>query len=112
MFDFLPDRGSSNLGRVMTFSGAKYFQPRMTLAADGSARIRVFPPLLGNCVRVSLWQWSLLSWDMTTMSTSGSWFRDAIHDSALCLEMENLECKNFEGPTSHGSRTTVKVLGD
>lgn len=48
---------------------------------------------------------------MTTRSISESWFRDVIHDSALCLETENLECKNFEGPANHGSSTTVKVLG-
>ena len=34
-----------------------------------------------------------------------------MHDSALCLEIENLECRNFEGPANHGSSTTVKVFG-
>jgi hypothetical protein len=51
---------SCHLGSVTTFSGSKYFQRRMTFAAPGSARIIVFPPLAGSCVRVSLLQWSLL----------------------------------------------------
>lgn len=39
---------SSHLGSVTTLSASKCFHPRMVLAADGSARIIVFPPLAGN----------------------------------------------------------------
>lgn len=37
-------------------------------------------------------------------------FRDLTQDSTLCLEIENLGWSTFEGPDSHGSRTTLKVF--
>lgn len=47
-------RGSSHLSRVTTLLVSKYFQPLITLAAAHSARMIVFPPLGGSCLRVGL----------------------------------------------------------
>ena len=49
---------SSHLGSVRTFLASKYFHPLITFAAPGSASMIVFPPLAGNWVKVSRWQWS------------------------------------------------------
>jgi hypothetical protein len=82
------------------------------LAAAGSARIMVFPPLSGSCLRVALWQWSLLSWLMTTISGSGISRREEIQGSVFCFVIENLGWKMLEGPDSHGSRRMVKACED
>ena len=39
---------SSHFGNVIILDGVKYFQPRITFAAEGSARIRVFPLFGGS----------------------------------------------------------------
>jgi hypothetical protein len=44
---------ASHFGRVTTFSASKCFHLLIVFAAAGSAKMMVFPPLGGNCVRVS-----------------------------------------------------------
>lgn len=103
-------RVSSHFGSVIIFEGEKYFQPRITFAAEGSARMTVLPPLGGSCLRVCSWQWSVLSWLIMTMSGSGSSVKDDMQDGSLCLDIENLGCQTFEVPVIHGSRSMVNVF--
>jgi len=105
-------RVSSHFGRVIILDGEKYFQPRMTLAAEGSARMTVFPPLGGSCVRVCSWQWSDLSWLIMTRSGTGSSVKDDMQDGSFCRDIENLGCQTFEVPVIHGSRSMVNLSAE
>jgi len=109
---FVLRRVSSHFGSVIIFEGEKYFQPRITFAALGSARMRVFPPFGGSCVRVCSWQWSDLSWLIMTKSGSGSSVREEMQDGCFCRDIENLGCQIFEVPVIHGSSTMVNGFAE
>jgi hypothetical protein len=91
---------STYLGRACTRSGRKCFHERIFLAADGMARI-VASQSRGSRRNVASWQWSGLSWDISTRSGSRSRsLRLEMDGFALCSECEKMEFRMMDGPES------------
>ena len=68
---------------------SKYFQLRITFAAEGSARMTVFVSEAGRVRRVASLQWSVFDCEMITTSGSGNSAREAMARGSLCSEYEN-----------------------
>lgn len=96
--------------KVTTWLSSKCFQDLISLAADGSARMRNFPPVLGSLVRVPLWQWSDFDWEIIMRFGSGISVREEMHGASFILELEKKGWKMFEAPDSQGSMIIVNVV--
>jgi hypothetical protein len=91
---------STYFGRACTRSGRKCFHERIFLAADGMARI-VASQSRGSRRNVASWQWSGLSWDISTRSGSRSRsLRLEMDGFVLCSECEKMEFRMIDGPES------------
>lgn len=69
---------------------SKYFQLRITFAAEGSARMTVLVPEDGRVRSVASLQWSVFDCEITTTSGSGSSASEVTASLSLCSEYENL----------------------
>jgi hypothetical protein len=95
---------SAYFGRACTRPGRKCFHDRIFLAADGMARI-VASESGGSWRNVASWQWSGLSWDMSTRSGSRSRsLRLEMDGFALCSECEKMEFRMMDGPDSQAAQ--------
>ena len=93
-------------------SSLKCFHERIFLAADGMARM-VDWQSRGSWRKVSSWQWSGLSCEMSMIS--GSWSsssKEEMHGSVLCSDTEKKLPRMVAGPVSQGSMSTVKEVGN
>lgn len=101
---------STYFGRACTRLGRKCFHERIFLAADGMARI-VASQSGGSWRKVASWQWSGLSWDISTRSGSRSRsLRLATDGFALCTECEKMEFRMMEGPESQAGQETLAPI--